>query len=48
MPVEYFNCKKVISSNYADHAETFSGELVDFRNTRFQESTPQIEAESTN
>ena len=28
---------KVIFSIYADHAETFSGKLVDFRKTRFRE-----------
>ena len=30
--------KTVIFSNYADHAETFSGELFDFRKTCFHES----------
>ena len=34
--------------NYADHAETFSGKLVDFRKTRFNDSARQSEAASTN
>ena len=36
--LEYLNCKKAIFSNYADHFETFSAELVDSRKTRFHES----------
>ena len=32
------------SGNYADHAETVSGELVDFRKTRFRDSVCQSEA----
>ena len=32
------------TGNYADHAETVSGELVDFRKTRFRDSVCQSEA----
>ena len=34
--------------NYADHAETVSCKLVDFRKTRFHDSARQSEAGSTN
>ena len=48
MPLGYLNFKKVIFRNYAVHAETVSGKLVNFRETRFRDSVRESEAESTN
>ena len=45
IPLGYLNSKKVIFSDDADHLETFSGELVDFRKTRFHEPARQSEVE---
>ena len=38
MPLGYLNFKKIIFRNYAVHAETVSGKLVNFRETRFRDS----------
>ena len=38
IPLGYLYFKKVIFRNYAYHVETASGELVDFRKTRFHDS----------
>ena len=38
IPLGYLTFKKFIFRNYAYHAETASGELIDFRKTRFHNS----------
>ena len=48
MPLGYLNFKNVIFRNYEVHAETVSGKLVYFRETRFHDSVRESEAESTN
>ena len=48
MPLGYLNFKKVIFRNYAVHAETVYGTLVNFPETRFRDSVRESEAESTN
>ena len=48
MPLGYLNFKTVIFRNYAVHAETVSGKLVYFRETRYHDSVRESEAESTN
>ena len=42
------SCQKSYFYNCADHVETVSGKLVDFRKTRSYDSARQSEAGSTN
>ena len=48
MPLGYFYFKTVLFRNFADNAETVSGKLVDFRQTRFHDLMRLSEAKSTN